>query len=728
MEKKKLLIALLLSTFGGYACAQFCKELTIEEKKQSEKHYSKIQNKKQKIVASFDIKKEYQDEIISIIDYYEAKKYIFKYNTIKEKQSDNEKAFYKEYYNELYQILFLNGYYKTTPNYQLAFSLRNELKLSKTALRKLALKAIDMNMNIQPQNEQECWNIEFKELTKILTNEQMDVLLSRKNIHKIWHNVDKAWNLLCKYPENIVTQDSLNIKLYLYNYFRKKTIADELYWNNPELHNEVHQTIKRFSPSIVQKVELLQKKNRKKDRSSIKDFLKTTPYKENYIWSTSFNRFEDNKYQIKKAIKLAIGADGRLERDTAFSTLSTYANKNATAMNALGLMYLKGYGTSPDTLLALNWLTKAGESGCYDAYNNLGVFYKLESRYMNHEKAFKHFSRAAEKGNPIGSYHTGYMLYKGIGCDQNYELAINHFKTCANINYAPGLYMLGLCYRNGYGVEMNESTGRKFLELSAAQSYKLALKELEMPCSENSILTTRKCNMGKTYTDSQYQPFNNIAFKVSDIKNGKYTGYLMTYDWSGKHIIDKTFLELSICNNGNFITGEWREENKEPIKIYGHIENSKLIFDNQVRRKVGRYKSMTHFSIFQEADLKIIEEEGSISISGILQMYSAQTKEKERPMYLTVKNIKEDSDSQRIVIYPNLYSKELNVYINVQRPTNIHIIIYNIQGIPVYKYNVGKLYEGEQFIAIQPNITKGTYIAKIFTDSEFYQQTTMFNL
>lgn len=396
-------------------------------------------------------------------------------------------------------------------------------------------------------------------------------------------------------------------------------------------------------------------------------------------------------------------------------------------MNALGLMYLKGYGTNPDTLSALNWLNKAGESGCHDAYINLGIFYKLDSKYMNHEKAFKFFSKAAEKGNPIGCYHTGYMLYKGIGCDQNYNLAINHFKVCANINYAPGLYMLGLCYRNGYGIEMNELIGKKFLELAATQSYKLALKELEMPYPENSILTTRKCNMGKTYIDPQYQSSNDNEFKVSDIKNGKYTGFLITYDWSGKHIIDKTFLELSICNNGNLITGEWYEEKKEPIKIYGHIENSKLIFNNQAKREVGRYKNMTHFSIFKEADIKIIEERGNISISGILQMYSAQTKEKERPMYLTVNKIKEDNDNQRIAIYPNLYSKELNLYINTQRATNIQIIIYNIQGVPVYKYNVGKLGKGERFIAIQPNITKGTYIAKVFTDSKVYQQTIMLN-
>lgn len=327
MEKKKMLIALLLSTFGSYASAQFSKELTIEEKKQSEKFYLEIENTKEKILASFDINKEYRDEIISIIDYYETKRNISKYNSIKGKQNDNEKAFYMEYYSELYQILFLNGCYQTTPNYQLAFSLRDELKLSKKALRKLALKAIDMNMNIQPQHEQECWNIEFKELTNILTHEQMDVLLSKKNIRKNWHNANNAWNLLCKYSKNITQKDSLETKLYLYNYYRKKNIADELYWNNPKLHNEVHQAIKRFSSPIVQKVELLQKKNKKGNQPIIRDSLRTTPYKEFYIWSTSFKRFEENKNQVKKTIRLATGANGRLERDTAFSLLSTYAKK-----------------------------------------------------------------------------------------------------------------------------------------------------------------------------------------------------------------------------------------------------------------------------------------------------------------------------------------------------------------------------------------------------------------
>ena len=46
MEKKKLLIALLLSVFVSYVNAQFCKQLTSEEQSKAKKRINIEQNEK----------------------------------------------------------------------------------------------------------------------------------------------------------------------------------------------------------------------------------------------------------------------------------------------------------------------------------------------------------------------------------------------------------------------------------------------------------------------------------------------------------------------------------------------------------------------------------------------------------------------------------------------------------------------------------------------------------
>lgn len=721
MEKKKMLIALLLSTFGSYASAQFSKELTVEQKglyqsKQTELA-PEISQFKDSLLNQFVIKDKYQNEYESIVEYYAIRKALSIRNIDKKVSlSETTESLLEDYIKDMRKILFLNGYNVSTPNIQLAYSMRKKLNLSEENLREIAEKAADLTIYSYP-NSNECWRAELNCLSNILTDKQMYSFIQKRNKLDIEEKTIKAWELLQNARVSNLPKDSIRV----YNYYTKRAVADELYAENPSMKKEAYEGIRLFSPSVIHSLEALQRKQKKANsKNTIKKKTETTVSspKEKYIWSLHSNQTLEKDRETQDIIMQILGANGMIERKHSFVSLKDHANtkNNATAMNALALMYLKGYGTEADTLSALNWWKKAGEQGCSDAYNNLGIFYKTVSNYINQEKSFLYFSKAAERGDISGNYFTGYMLYKGIGCEQSYEKAIEHFKIGANVSYAPSLYMLGLCYRNGYGVEQNEHTGLSFLRQAASKSYKQALKELELATPENNISVIRKRSLASNKLPSQHPQKILSSKKNNTFEDGEYVGTLVTYDWSGKYIIEETPLTLTINSFGKQIEGVWQEEGKEAIMLAANIEGSKLRFSNQAKKKMGKYKNMAVTTLFHEADIQIIKNEVETSLIGTLEMYSPQTNEKERPMYihLTLRK-EEDINSNKVVIaYPNPFSKELNLSINMDKDETVLIAIYDMRGQNVYQYNAGVLSTGKQHIAIQPNLRKGTYIAKVF--------------
>lgn len=721
-----------MSAIGNYACAQFSKQLTSAQRTQYqqklEEYSPKVAENKERAMSLLPvIDDKYKEEVNAIIDYYETVRVLsgYRYGGDLKQPSEKEINFMREYCKDLYKVYFLNGIYPSTPNYRLALSLRDKLQLSEETLRKLADKALEIDLSLSTEDS---WKIEFKELSSLLDNDQMDYLLRKKNVGKTWKQVNNAWNLLCNYEDYRSRRDSINIRSKLYTYYYKRAIADELYAEDPVLKNEAYNAIRQFSPAIIGKVESLQRKQKRNQPSKAQKKNVSAPVKkDSYVWATSSNQSLEKDVQARKAIKLALGADGRIDRKAAFDFLKEYAEqKNATAMNALGLMYLKGYGTDPDITKALYWLEEAGDNGCSESYNNLGLFYKTEDDYLNLEKAFSYFSKAAEKGNINGLYFTGYMLYKGLGCEQSYEKAIECFKPGASDNYAPSLYMLGLCYRNGYGVEQNESTGELFLEQAAAQLYKPALKELELAQPENSIPVLRMRSKAVNGVPEEYSVRTLSKKKIKEIENGDYVGTLVTYDWSGKHIIEETPLTLKITSQGKHISGEWCEDGKSPITIKATIKDSKLLFGDGIKRKTGKYRNMTVTNVFQEADIQIVKGEEETNILGTLQMYSKDMKEKERPMYFSVTKKMETKDNSDIVmVYPNPFSKEMNLRINMEAAAKVQIYIHNMEGQNVYQYNAGVLPQGKQHLAIQPNLKKGTYIIKVFVGEKENQLTVI---
>ncbi len=435
--------------------------------------------------------------------------------------------------------------------------------------------------------------------------------------------------------------------------------------------------------------------------------------------------------QVKAATALATGSSGRINRAKAFELLTNYANQgNPRAMNGLGLMYIQGHLFPADSVKAIEWLTKAGEGGFIPAWNNLGMIYKYAHGGVkqDQQKAYSYFEKAAEAGHPNGYYNAGYMLYKGLGCKQDYEKAFEYFKKGAEQSYSPAMYMLGLCYRNGYGVERSRGDAYYWLAEATRMEYKFATDELEAEEPENPesvtrLRSTQELNVPEQMAKVEHLiPENQIA--------GTYEGVLVTYDWSGKNIIGESPLLLQLEQDGEArqIVGQWIEPGKDTILLQATREPDKLTFT-----ETRQYRS-DHYAVdgpvlflFNEAEIQIITDGNTTTLAGNIRMYSPETMEPERPMYLSLRKaaagITGDKATltQPVKVYPSPFSNELNVSFEQTESCDVSVGIYNYSGVCVHLYNAGNLPVGMQHLSLTTALPAGTYIVKLFCGKKSHQ-------
>ena len=151
---------------------------------------------------------------------------------------------------------------------------------------------------------------------------------------------------------------------------------------------------------------------------------------------------------VKQAVSVLKGLDNSQTKTWAINVLRQAAetDSSAYAMNALGIAYMKGMGLEQDDSLAALWFERAGQNGYIDAFHNLGSFYKNRPQ-QDFVRAALSFQKGAEAGSIMSLYDYGFMLYKGLGCNQDYAQAVSLFRRGADYDHSPCLYMLGLCYR-----------------------------------------------------------------------------------------------------------------------------------------------------------------------------------------------------------------------------------------------------------------------------------------
>ena len=409
-------------------------------------------------------------------------------------------------------------------------------------------------------------------------------------------------------------------------------------------------------------------------------------------------------YTKEKAVSILLNA---AENDTV-----------AYAMNALGLAYMEGIGTEQNAEKAISWLKKAGENGYCDAYHNLGVIYKLGKcgEKQNFTAAYNAFIKGAEAGSDACRYGAGFMLYKGLGCAQDYGKAMELFQTASDNGNVYATYMLGLCYRNGYGTAQDEEQGMELLNQAATLGYSAAIEEMSRKNPENYL-------SGIIVSDSA---FTDIPASMPEIKadvndttllRGKYSGCVVMYDWSGRHVLGEKPVCMSVSRTGEEISGYLLlGTDSVPFKADITAEGSLKFKKSYVSLKERyTFNGKVQYRL-DSADLDIWNDR----IRGRLSLYSLSQREPERPMFMELYRGaygKADNDNTcangYIAIAPNPFDSQFDAIFELRENATATARVFDKFGVLIWQQSLGTFEAGKHKVTLSPDIRPGYHVLNI---------------
>lgn len=297
----------------------------------------------------------------------------------------------------------------------------------------------------------------------------------------------------------------------------------------------------------------------------------------------------------------------------------------------LGLAYLDGIGVASDVDKAVTLLEKAGQAGYDRAYNVLGNMYKQGGNGVRQDfrKAYRYYCTGAERGHNMCIYYKGLMQYKGLGCRQDYKEAAMTFLTSANDRDANSLYMLGLCSRNGYGLAKDSAAALFCLQRAARMHCPEASEELMRPHEETYMHDVYANAPGYSYIPDSLPDVRPSAVAV-DLPAGDYRGFIVTYDWSGKYILDERPFAMTLNGvtgggfSGTLTVGD------ESAKFCGTLSGGRLVFTEGGLTMPDRY--VRGGKQYYDLSDMALEAFGG-KVRGRLSLMSRSRKEPGNPMY-----------------------------------------------------------------------------------------------
>ena len=412
---------------------------------------------------------------------------------------------------------------------------------------------------------------------------------------------------------------------------------DELFWRNLEIttydifesHAEVHsRTLKREKMGVWR--------------------WNAVPFSVTHDCLQVGERFKFTKKRVKsKRIKMDMARTFIMERKKSARRKKWVPELMAEAvardslgidLYCLGLVYMYGLGVECDSAKAVELLEKAAKRGYKHAYHGLGMMYKqgLCGVSQDFGKAYDYFYEGADRNNGNCLYELGNLLYKGLGCRQNYRYAIRAFLPAAEFPHkdARALYFLGVCCRNGYGVKRDSALAFKCLDCSSQLGYREAKEEM-------------KRKQGEAYMHAVYANDARYSFvpdSLPDVRpsaadgiltDGSYSGFIVTYDWSGKYILDEQPLSMTVGRAGGELSGTLTV-GKDEVPYRGTLSGGRLVFSDGNVTLPERY--VRGGKMDYELDSMALDATGG-KIGGRLNLYSAKLKEPGRPMYMELRRV-----------------------------------------------------------------------------------------
>lgn len=405
------------------------------------------------------------------------------------------------------------------------------------------------------------------------------------------------------------------------------------------------------------------------------------------------------------------------------------ADGYAPAMNALGILYKDGIGTEENKKKAFFWIKKSGECGYPKGYYNLHLLYRFGIGVeQDFDMAQEYLQKAADMNNIKSYYGLGYNAYKGLGCEQNYEKAVQYFTYAAERGEPSSMYMLGICYKNGYGVTRNTGEAAFWLEKAARKRSGSAKNELNVEEPENPIIPVMLPRLASHAENNDIKQFRSVKHRKETDLSGEYNGMLITYDWSGKHVIKENNITLNIEQSGDNLSIRWEEEGADTLQIEALQTDTALVFSEAVYKKANREiqgnKTLMKFS---QATVSSLQNGEELQLYGNLRFFLPELREPGQPMYITVSRKQETSESEKNAIdtwavYPTPFTDRCNISFTLTRESECRIAIYDRQGKEIYAENLGTVPAGHHNYALDTDLVSGIYILKFFSEERIYTQ------
>lgn len=152
---------------------------------------------------------------------------------------------------------------------------------------------------------------------------------------------------------------------------------------------------------------------------------------------------------------------------------------NAKCQNQLGIWYIKGIGTSPNSEMAFEWFHKSSQQEYPNAIANLALIYYLgKGVTQNYNMAFKLYQKAYKLNLLAACTGLARCYLKGLGCTKDTSKALELLQYASDHNNAGAQTLLGELYFNGQIIDKNIKLALSLWEAAGEQDNLVALRWL----------------------------------------------------------------------------------------------------------------------------------------------------------------------------------------------------------------------------------------------------------
>jgi hypothetical protein len=163
------------------------------------------------------------------------------------------------------------------------------------------------------------------------------------------------------------------------------------------------------------------------------------------------------------------GVANNPERAFGYFQLSA-AQGNAKGVMNLAHAYRTGTGVEPSCVEARKLLEPLAQSGNATAQATLGMIYDTgcSDNPVDPQAAFHWYSAAAAQGDPIGLGNLGSMYALGLGVEQDYAEAMNYYRRAAELGNGKAATNLGRMFELGEGTPRDLQQAKHWYREAAA--------------------------------------------------------------------------------------------------------------------------------------------------------------------------------------------------------------------------------------------------------------------